>query len=507
VAVRSFVLSSGLASVVHSLVTRALPLGEAGDSREAAERQPRGSREAAEREPRGSREGAEREPRCKRGGAESRRSCSSTRTTRRRRRCERRCGTNSLCDVSSFAPRRGCGRRRPRGRGRVCAAAPSGASLRSPSKPQLARRCKRCNQGHLWCSISSDRSCHNRCKPRCTPRPTRLLLRGWQVARRCYGWTAATPPSRWCTHPLPPRYPNPPSPTVNLGQSQVHGPAEADSLCAVVSALQTHCSAAPPDSAHLLRRRAASLLGHSLSAPELVKRAAHEQAGEGRSLSPPHARSLGPDIRARAGLHRGLVHATGHAAAGPASRRLPHRRHRDTQTHRGVRRPPGARLPSGPSHSYALATFELGLRRRAAHAAARRELRAGGAASPPSRASDSGAEITRDHPRSPEITRDHPRSPEITRDHPRSPKLLLARRSLSPGLKLRLFRPCSEWLEASRSRPGRCSHAPPSLAISRCLQVPVLRLALSAREVRASREPARSRRERSARDHVEIGRE
>ena len=39
--------------------------------------------------------------------------------------------------------------------------------------------------------------------------------------------------------------------------------------------------------------------------------------GGGRSLSPPHAHSLGPDIRARAGLHRGLVHASGHAAAGP----------------------------------------------------------------------------------------------------------------------------------------------------------------------------------------------
>ena len=61
------------------------------------------------------------------------------------------------------------------------------------------------------------------------------------------------------------------------------------------------------------------------------------------------------------------------------------------------------------NHSYVFLTFELGLRRRAAHAAARRELRAGGAASPPSRASDPGAEITRFHPRSPEITQAAPR--------------------------------------------------------------------------------------------------
>ena len=85
----------------------------------------------------------------------------------------------------------------------------------------------------------------------------------------------------------------------------MHGPAEADSLCAVVSALQTHCSAAPPATAHLLRRRAASLLGHSLSAPELVKPAAHEQTGEGRGHEP-SACMRPPQVRTSAHEHASI---------------------------------------------------------------------------------------------------------------------------------------------------------------------------------------------------------
>ena len=49
------------------------------------------------------------------------------------------------------------------------------------------------------------------------------------------------------------------------------GASEAPALVNVMRMLQQHCGAAPPQLAHLLRRRAAWLLGNFLSAPALCR--------------------------------------------------------------------------------------------------------------------------------------------------------------------------------------------------------------------------------------------